>query len=108
MNKLVLLAIVGYVAYSYLGNRRQLAVAYPDGTVETFADMTPELDAALRRGKAVIVEGGTIVHEFTQSRFMDGWLLDGCPINTVLGYGWQPGQVEALQDAGIAPYCEVV
>lgn len=108
MRRLLLIGAAGYLAYTMLGKRRTLAVAFPDGSIAEFDAVTPELDAALHSGTPVIIDGGQIIHEYTKSQFMGGWLLDGCPLNAVMGFGWQPGQVEALQDAGIDPHCEVI
>lgn len=82
---------------------KSLHVLMPDGAIRNFTTLSPAIDAALRQGgTAVTVEGNAVTHQFSQRQFQGGWLLDNCPINVVMGMGWIPGQVEALQAAGIS------
>lgn len=81
----------------YMGNPG--IVVDVDGVQTDFQQITTELDAALwrvYRGTARLISPtGTL------TRFMDGWLINGCPLNVVLGQGWVAGQREALYGAGI-------
>lgn len=48
-----------------------------------------------------VVVDGVSNHQYTITTFLGGFLLDGCPINVVLGQGWLPGQQTALIAAGL-------
>lgn len=108
MKKLVILGVLAYGAYAFFGSRRQFAVIMPNGDTLVFDAIVPELDQALRQGGIpVILEGGDIVHTYTASQFMGGWLLDNCPLNVIFDQVWLEGQNDALTDANLQPYCEI-
>ena len=97
-----------------LGSPNQLAVEMPDQTIRLFYGITQDLGAALAAGGrpqrpfnfgAYSLQGpqwGIAPNGYYNvTQFMGGYLLDGCPLNVIFGQGWQAGQQQALQAAGI-------
>lgn len=80
-----------------------VTVVTPYHGTQSFDMISSELDAALseawntyNRSASVSVNGVRAQLD----RFMDGWLLDNCPLNIVFGLPWITGQIEALTQAG--------
>lgn len=71
----------------------------------TFPSMSPELGNALSEAWLAYNRSATVLANgvrVTLDSFLDGWLLDNCPLNVIFGQGWIAGQQEALQHAGRA------
>jgi len=74
---------------------------YVDGQYKQFSSINNDLGAALTRGQPIKPDGSA----YTVTSFLGGFLLDGCPLNVILGQGWLPGQIDALKGGGILPTC---
>src|SRR5262250_324567 len=93
-----------------------IAVKIPDSTgghYELFQSITSDLALALNTSGAQAYTWGmladgtfgpnsqpmTITKNFANT---GGFLLNGCPINVILGQGWLPGQQELLAQYGVS------
>lgn len=81
-----------------------IRVISPDGSQHYLSviDSNDPGVIALQNGGTPYRPNGT---PYDVMQFLGGYLFDGCPLNVVLGQGWLAGQQEALQQAGITPYC---
>lgn len=84
----------------YLG--ASIVVRMPDGTNQEFSGISIELQNAILAGGRPMRPDGSF---YSVQQFMGGWLFDNCPLNVILGQGWIEGQMEALKNAGLTPYC---
>lgn len=75
-----------------------ITIRYPNGTTQTFYELVPAIDDALRAGAQALRPDGT---PYNVQSFLGGFLFDGCTENRVLYGYYTPGQKEALQSAGI-------
>lgn len=86
-----------------------IRVAMPDGTTRLFSGISVQFNYALSEGGVPIRDDGSA---YRASSFLPnvgdvpadtpgaGYLLDDCPMNIVLGQGWIPGQMTALNEQG--------
>lgn len=72
-------------------------VIYPDGTSRQATAVESWLEDLFNGAKAIRPDG----REYVATRFLGGILLDGCPLNVILGGGWLPGQIDALRAVGM-------
>lgn len=88
------------------GRRRSTGLSGLSGPVgpividgQTYTAINQALAMALNSGKPVTVNGQSV--QIVQLPNNGGFLLDGCPLNVVLGQGWLPGQQDALRQQNI-------
>jgi hypothetical protein len=88
------------------GRRRSTGLSGLSGPVgpividgQTYTAINQALAMALNSGKPVSVNGQTV--QVVQLPNNGGFLLNGCPLNVVLGQGWLPGQQDALRQQNI-------
>jgi hypothetical protein len=70
-----------------------ITVVMPGGAYRTLTTLE-DLGAAIEAGAAVLRDDGSAA---VIQRFMGGVLVDGNPLNVILGLGWIDGQWDALQ-----------
>ena len=76
-----------------------LRVRMPDGTTRDFNSITADLDTVLRAGGIPIDPiSGQDMALTTPFGPGGGYLVDGLPLNVVLGQGFLPGQLQKLLD----------
>jgi len=86
----------------YLRGLGALTVKMPDGSTRQATAVEAWVHDALKSGGQALRPNGS-VYQFQE--FMGGVLLDGCPLNVILGQGWLPGQQDALRLANIGSFC---
>lgn len=69
-----------------------------DGSASTWGSISTGLDQALQTAVKVTDQNGTPI---VMSKFDNGWLANGCPLNVYFGSGWISGQQDALRQAGM-------
>jgi len=71
-----------------------ITVVMPGGAYRTLTTLE-DLSAAIEAGAQVLRDDGSAA---VIQRFLGGLLVDGNPLNVILGFGWIDGQWEALQE----------